>query len=81
MANYEYAIYWNVSVESRDYAAWFLIACAFRFVPLVKFFQDGNVQLEVRLTGILNLALLAPGESTGGFGTEVAPQVRNLMAN
>lgn len=44
----------------------------------IQFFQDGNVQLEIRLTGILNLSLLAPGESTGGYGTEVAPQVGSL---
>ena len=44
-----------------------------------QFYQDGNVQLEIRLTGILNLSLLAPGESTGGYGTEVAPQVSCLV--
>jgi len=36
---------------------------------------DGNIELEIKLTGILNLYLLAPGEPTGGFGTEVAPQI------
>ncbi|KAE8268497.1 hypothetical protein A4X09_0g3851 [Tilletia walkeri] len=37
--------------------------------------NDGNIELEIKLTGILNLYLLAPNEPTGGFGTEVAPQV------
>lgn len=37
--------------------------------------QDGNIDLEISLTGILNLYTLAEGESTGGFGTEVAPRI------
>ena len=36
---------------------------------------DGNIELEIKLTGILNLYQLAQGESTGGFGTEVAPRI------
>lgn len=33
-------------------------------------------ELEIRLTGILNLYTLAEGESAGGFGTAVAPRVQ-----
>ncbi|KAK0550633.1 peroxisomal copper amine oxidase [Tilletia horrida] len=36
---------------------------------------DGNIELEIKLTGILNLYLLDKEEPTGGFGTEVAPQI------
>lgn len=36
---------------------------------------DGNIELEIKLTGILNLYLLAEGESPAGYGTEVAPRI------
>lgn len=36
---------------------------------------DGNIELEIKLTGILNLYQLAQGESTGGYGVEVAPRI------
>lgn len=38
------------------------------------FYQDGNIELEVRLTGILQVYLTAPNEPTP-FGTQVAPNV------
>ena len=38
------------------------------------FYQDGTIQMEVKLTGIMNSAGLKPGE-TPRYGTEVAPQV------
>lgn len=41
----------------------------------VNLFQDGTVQQELKLTGILQLYTLAPGESSGVWGTEVAPGV------
>ena len=37
--------------------------------------QDGVVQLEIKLTGILNTYALAPGESAAPWGTEVYPGV------
>lgn len=37
-------------------------------------YQDGNIQLEVKLTGILSLGAFPPGE-TPRFGNLVAPQV------
>jgi primary-amine oxidase len=37
-------------------------------------YQDGNIQLEVKLTGILSLGAFPPGE-TPKFGNLVAPQV------
>lgn len=39
------------------------------------FHQDGVIQLEIKLTGILNTYSLAPGESAAPWGTEVYPGV------
>ncbi|MCJ1400142.1 hypothetical protein MMC11_003346 [Xylographa trunciseda] len=39
------------------------------------FHQDGTVQLEIKLTGILNTYAMNPGEDTLGWGTEVYPGV------
>ncbi|WP_422925711.1 primary-amine oxidase [Singulisphaera sp. PoT] len=38
------------------------------------FYQDGTIQMEVKLTGIMNTQALKPGE-TARFGTEVAPRL------
>jgi primary-amine oxidase len=37
-------------------------------------YQDGTIQMEVKLTGIMNTTALKPGEMAR-YGTEVAPQV------
>jgi len=37
--------------------------------------QDGTIQLEVKLTGILNTYAMNPGEDLQGWGTEVYPGV------
>ncbi|MCJ1479732.1 hypothetical protein MMC13_008418 [Lambiella insularis] len=39
------------------------------------FHQDGTIQLEIKLTGILNTYAINPGEDTKGWGTEVYPGV------
>ncbi|KAI9805178.1 MAG: Copper amine oxidase [Sarcosagium campestre] len=39
------------------------------------FRQDGSIQLEVKLTGILNTYAMAPDEDTHGWGTQVYPGV------
>ncbi|KIW71371.1 hypothetical protein PV04_03548 [Phialophora macrospora] len=39
------------------------------------FHQDGTVQLEIKLTGILNTYAMNPNEDTKGWGTEVYPGV------
>lgn len=39
------------------------------------FHQDGTIQLDIKLTGILNTYALAPGEDTKGWGSEVYPGV------
>jgi primary-amine oxidase len=38
------------------------------------FYQDGSIQLEVKLTGIVNTTALKPGEPAR-YGVEVAPQL------
>lgn len=40
-----------------------------------NFHTDGNIELEIKLTGILNLYVLGEGEKPSGFGTEVAPRI------
>jgi primary-amine oxidase len=37
-------------------------------------YQDGNIQFEVKLTGVLSLGALQPGE-TSKYGTLIAPQL------
>jgi primary-amine oxidase len=37
-------------------------------------YQDGSIQCEIKLTGIMNTTALAPGE-TSPYGMEVAPQL------
>lgn len=39
------------------------------------FHMDGTIQLEIKLTGILNTYILGDGEDTRGFGTQVYPGV------
>lgn len=39
------------------------------------FHQDGTVQLEIKLSGILHTYAMNPGEDTKGWGTEVYPGV------
>jgi len=38
------------------------------------FYQDGSIQCEIKLTGIINTTALAPGEKSP-YGVEVAPQL------
>jgi primary-amine oxidase len=38
------------------------------------FYQDGTIQLEVKLTGMMNTTALMPGEEAR-FGTEIAPRL------
>jgi len=39
------------------------------------FYQDGTIEHEIRLTGILNVYVLAEGENPAPFGTQVAPRI------
>ncbi|KAF8518115.1 copper amine oxidase [Hysterangium stoloniferum] len=39
------------------------------------FYQDGSIEFEIKLTGILNVYMLAPGEPSGPFTTQVAPRI------
>ncbi len=38
------------------------------------FYQDGSIQCEIKLTGIMNTTALAPGEKSQ-YGMEIAPQL------
>jgi primary-amine oxidase len=38
------------------------------------FYQDGSIQCEIKLTGIMNTTALAPGE-TSKYGMEIAPRL------
>jgi primary-amine oxidase len=42
------------------------------------FYQDGSIQYEIQLTGILTVALRAPTASPHLFGSTVAPQINGL---
>jgi len=57
-----------------------IISCIFVVRPFSNrsywsFHTDGNIQLELKLTGILNTYVLNPGEPTRGWGTQVHPGV------
>jgi len=47
----------------------------YEYIFLWSFYQDGSIQLQVQMTGILSINLLAVGSSPGGYGTVEAPQI------
>lgn len=47
----------------------------YEYMIYYNFFQDGTIQCEIKLSGILNLYTMAEGEDAGVYGTEVAPRV------
>nr|POE65279.1 copper amine oxidase 1 [Quercus suber] len=50
-------------------------AANYEYCVYWTFHQDGTIQLEIKLTGILNTYAMAPGESAAPWGTEVYPGV------
>ncbi|KAK1995424.1 copper amine oxidase [Colletotrichum falcatum] len=50
-------------------------AANYEYVIQWVFHQDGTIQPEVKLTGILNTYSINPGEDTKGWGTQVYPGV------
>jgi len=50
-------------------------AANYEYCVYWTFHQDGTVQLEIKLTGILNTYAMNPGEDIHGWGTEVYPGV------
>lgn len=50
-------------------------AANYEYCVYWMFMQDGTIQLDVKLTGILNTYALNPGESAAPWGTEVYPGV------
>ncbi|KAG6759026.1 hypothetical protein POTOM_035490 [Populus tomentosa] len=76
VANYEYGFFWHFYQASQSIATilmenWgCLIAVLLQFTAI--FFRDGKIEAEVKLTGILSLGALPPGE-TRKYGTTIAP--------
>ncbi|KAM6508504.1 Amine oxidase [Fusarium falciforme] len=50
-------------------------AANYEYAIAWTFHQDGTIQPDIRLTGILNTYVMYPGEDTNGWGTEVAKGV------
>lgn len=67
----------NHSVRNRKLVIQMLCTIAnYEYIFNYNFYADGNIEVQVRLTGILNLALKAPGdEESNPYGIEVAPSV------
>ncbi|KZT52940.1 hypothetical protein CALCODRAFT_557812 [Calocera cornea HHB12733] len=47
----------------------------YEYIFYWNFYQDGTFELEIRLSGVLNVYLLAEGERAGPHATEVAPRI------
>ncbi|KZT38380.1 peroxisomal copper amine oxidase [Sistotremastrum suecicum HHB10207 ss-3] len=64
------------SVRSRRLVISMICTVAnYEYCFYYHFYQDGTIELEIRLTGILNVYLLAENESGAPFGTQVAPRI------
>ena len=50
-------------------------AANYEYMVYWIFHIDGTIQLEIKLTGILNTYVMAPGEDIGSYGTQVYPNV------
>ncbi|PHH68000.1 hypothetical protein CDD80_320 [Ophiocordyceps camponoti-rufipedis] len=64
-ANYDYVFQWKFHVS---------LSLALS-PPSNPQQQDGTIQPEIKLTGILNTSAIGEGEDTGGWGTQVHPGV------
>ncbi|KZP00411.1 hypothetical protein CALVIDRAFT_475745 [Calocera viscosa TUFC12733] len=47
----------------------------YEYIFYWNFYQDGTFELEIRLSGVLNVYVLAEGERAGPHATEVAPRI------
>ncbi|KAH9808730.1 copper amine oxidase [Melampsora americana] len=64
------------SIRSRKLVISFICTIAnYEYMFYWNFFQDGSINLETKLSGILNLHLLGPDDPTGPHGVQVAPQI------
>ncbi|SCZ97604.1 BZ3500_MvSof-1268-A1-R1_Chr4-3g07289 [Microbotryum saponariae] len=64
------------SVRSRKLIIQMICTVAnYEYLFAWGFKQDGTMELEIKLTGILNTYLLAQGEHAEAFGTQVAPRI------
>ncbi|KAL8281293.1 hypothetical protein RQP46_006327 [Phenoliferia psychrophenolica] len=65
------------SVRSRKLIIQMICTVAnYEYAFAWAFKQDGTMELDIKLTGILNIYTLADGEKCDAFGTEVAPRVQ-----
>ncbi|KAA1067725.1 hypothetical protein PGT21_015460 [Puccinia graminis f. sp. tritici] len=64
------------SVRSRKLVVSMICTVAnYEYLLYWNFFQDGTISFDVKLSGILNVYLLAEGEDPDGFGTRIAPGI------
>ncbi|KAL7417323.1 copper amine oxidase [Mrakia frigida] len=47
----------------------------YEYIIAFSLHQDGTIEFETKLTGVLNVSLLAEGESADPYGVEVAPRI------
>ncbi|KZT52937.1 hypothetical protein CALCODRAFT_520402 [Calocera cornea HHB12733] len=47
----------------------------YEYIFYYQFYQDGTFELEIRLSGILNVYVLAEGEESSRYATQVAPRI------
>ncbi|KZV48214.1 copper amine oxidase 1-like [Dorcoceras hygrometricum] len=77
VANYEYGFYWHLYQASGHIFLWCSLVLQKRGAKSVKCFmsivlKDGKIEAEVKLTGVLSLGALQPGEYRK-YGTTIAP--------
>ncbi len=51
-----------------------------RAISLTSFQQDGTIQPEIKLTGILNTYIMDPDEDTHGWGTQVHTGTEHFLS-
>ena len=54
-------------------------AANYEYCVYWNFMQDGVVQLDIKLTGILNTYAMRPGEDASPWGTQVYPNVNGTL--
>ncbi len=67
----------EVRRSRRLVISWIATVANYEYGFFWYFYQDGTIQFEVKLTGIVNTAAVAPGERPK-FGTLIAPQLNAI---
>ncbi|EJU05051.1 hypothetical protein DACRYDRAFT_76109 [Dacryopinax primogenitus] len=64
------------SVRARKLVvSWVATVSNYEYIFYWNFFQDGMFELEIRLSGILNVYVLGEGEKQSRYTTQVAPRI------